>query len=141
MGTFTTKLELGEVAFGVQGHLDPCVVRLTVGQVRIEQTHPKGRLYDTDGCYKEVYMCFETGVGSGALWTYGKDIFATEAAAQRGVIEHQQAAYKEQALRDEQRAKDVERQRAADLATLQRLQAQYGQEAAACLITTNRPPI
>lgn len=129
MGKFTTKLELGATAFGVEGGLDPRVIRLTVGQVRIYETHPRFRLYDDDVCYKEEYMCVETGVGSGTLWTYGKNIFATEADAQQGVTEHQQAAYKERAQRDANRAEQEARQRDADLATLQRLQAKYGQAA------------
>lgn len=126
MGTFTTKLALGATAFGVEGGLDPQVLRLTVGQVRIYETHPKYRFYDDDGCYKEEYMCVETGVGSGTLWTYGKNIFSNEADAQRGVIKHQQAAHKERAQRDADRAAQEVRRREADLATLQRLQAQYG---------------
>ena len=132
MGTFTTKLKLGGAAFGVSGGLDPSVQRLTVGQIRVTETLPGARLFSEDPCYKEEYMCVETGVGSGAIWTYGKNIFATEAEAQTGVIAHQQAAYKQRAERDAYRAQEAERQRQNDLRTLERLKQQY--EAAGGLV-------
>jgi hypothetical protein len=132
MGTFTTKLKLGGEAFGVSGGLDPTIQRLTVGQIRVIETLPSSRFFDYDVCYKEEYMCIETGVGSGAVWTYGKNIFATEAEAQTGVIAHQQAAYKQRAERDAYRAQQAEQQRQNDLRTLERLKQQY--EAAGGLV-------
>jgi len=128
MGTFTTKLKLGGTAYGVSGGLDPRVQTLTVGQIRVTETLPRARLWSDDQCYMEEYMCVETGVGSGQIWRYGKNIFATEADAQQGVIAHQQAAYKERAQRDAFRAEEAARQRALDLDQLKRLQEQYGQE-------------
>lgn len=125
MGTFTTKLKLGGEAFGVHGGLDPYIQRLTVGQIRVIETLPSSRFFEHDVCYKEEYMCVETGVGSGQVWEYGKNIFATNADAQIGVIEHRQRAYKQRAERDAQRAEQAARQKAADLAALQRLKAQY----------------
>jgi hypothetical protein len=125
MGTFTTKLKLGGEAFGVSGGLDPTIQRLTVGQIRVTETLPCARFFSEEPCYKEEYMCVETGVGSGTLWTYGKNIFATEAEAQTGVIAHQQAAYKQRAERDAYRAQEAERQRQNDLRTLERLKQQY----------------
>jgi hypothetical protein len=77
-------------------------------------------------------MCVETGVGGGTVWTYGKNIFATEAEAQTGVIAHQQAAYKQRAERDAYRAQQAEQQRQKDLRTLDRLKQQY--EAASGLV-------
>ena len=112
---------LGQVSVRMLRHYDE------LGLVSPSARSPAGyRLYDDDGCYKEEYMCVETGVGSGTLWTYGKNIFSNEADAQRGVIKHQQAAHKERARRDADRAAQEVRRREADLATLQRLQAQYG---------------
>ena len=125
MGTFTTKLKLGGVAFGVHGGLDPTIQQLTVGQIRVIETLPTSRLFEHDVCYKEEYMCVETGVGCGTVWEYGKNIFATREDAQQGVIAHQQRAYKQRAERDACRAEQAERQRAVDLAALQRLKAQY----------------
>ena len=132
MGTFTTKLKLGGQAFGVHGGLDPSIQTLTVGQIRVIETLPTSRFYEHEVCYKEEYMCVETGVGSGQVWEYGKNIFATEADAQVGVIEHQQRAYKQRAERDAYRAQEAERQRLKDLHTLERLKKQY--EAAGGLV-------
>jgi len=132
MGTFTTKLKLGGEAFGVSGGLDPTIQRLTVGQIRVTETLPRARFFTEEPCYKEEYMCVETGVGSGTIWTYGKNIFATESEAQAGVLAHQQAAYKQRAERDAYRAQEAERQRLSDLRTLERLKQQY--EAAGGLV-------
>jgi len=132
MGTFTTKLKLGGPAFGVSGWLDPVVEVLTVGQIRVIETLPSARNYSDDVVYKEEYMCVETGVGGGRVWTYGKDIFATKADAECGVISKQQAAHKERAERDARVAEQAEWQRARDLASLQRLKAQYETPEAAC---------
>jgi hypothetical protein len=132
MGTFTTKLKLGGEAFGVSGGLDPTIQRLTVGQIRVIETLPSSRFFEHDVCYKEEYMCVETGVGGGTVWTYGNNIFATEAEAQTGVIAHQQAAYKQRAERDAYSAQEAERQRLSDLRTLDRLKQQY--EAAGGLV-------
>lgn len=125
MGAFTTKLKLGGAAFGVSGGLDPAIQRLTVGQIRVTETLPSARFFEHEVCYKEEYMCIETGVGSGAVWCYGYNIFATEAEAQAGVIAHQQAAYKQRAERDAQRAESAERQRLSDLRALERLKQKY----------------
>lgn len=132
MGTFTTKLKLGGEAFGVSGGLDPTIQRLTVGQIRVTETLPGARFFTEEPCYKEEYMCVETGVGSGTIWTYGKNIFATYAEAQTGVIAHQQAAYKQRAERDAYQAQEAERKRLDDLRTLERLKKQY--EAAGGLV-------
>jgi hypothetical protein len=132
MGTFTTKLKLGGEAFGVSGGLDPSIKRLTVGQIRVTETLPGARFFTGEPCYKEEYMCVETGVGSGTIWTYGKNIFATEIEAQTGVTAHQQAAYKQRAERDAYLAQQAEQQRLSDLRTLERLKQQY--EAAGGLV-------
>lgn len=130
MGNFTTSLKLGGRAYGVSGGLDPTIQLLTVGQVRIVQTHPRSRNWASDVCYVEEYMCDETGVGGGTVWEYGKNIFATEAEAQQGVIAHQQAAYKQRAERDARKAEQDAQKRASDLAALKRLKEQYESAAA-----------
>lgn len=132
MGTFTTKLKLGGEAVGVTGGLDPTIQRLTVGQIRVTETLPGARFFSEEPCYKEEYMCVETGVGSGTIWTYGKNIFASEAEAQAGVIAHRQAAYKQRTERDAYQAQQAEKQRLNDLRTLERLKQQY--EAAGGLV-------
>lgn len=125
MGTFTTKLKLGGRAFGVSGWLDPVVIELTVGQLTVIETLPKARLFSDAPCYKEEYMCVETGVGGGQVWTYGKNIFCNKEDAELGVISHRQLAYKERAERDARVARQAEADRAADLQKLARLKAQY----------------
>lgn len=125
MGTFTTKLKLGGKAFVVEGGLDPCALVMTVGQIRVIETLPKCRSFEGDVCYKEEYMCVETGVGCGTVYTYGKSIFATEEEARFGVIARQQEAYKQRAERDAARAKAEESARRRELAELSRLREKY----------------
>jgi hypothetical protein len=131
MGTFTTKLKLDGPAFVVRGDLDFYVQRVTVGQIRVTETAPKARWSEEGPCYKEEYMCYETGVGSGNLWEYGRSIFATEEEAKLGVIAHQQRAYKERAIRDAYQAEQAERRRKLDLLTLQSLKEKYESAASA----------
>lgn len=126
MASFTTKLSLGQKAFIVYGGLDPYIEELTVGLIRVIETHPKAKCpYTQNSCYKEEYMCFETGVGSGSVYTYGEHIFATREEAERGLTRRQQEVYKERAERDAWKAKQAEEQRERDLLTLKRLKEQY----------------
>ena len=116
-------------AFIVSGGLDPYIEEVTVGLIRVIETHPKAKWpYTQNSCYKEEYMCFETGAGSGYVYTYGKHIFATREEAERRLIRRQQEVYKERAERDAYRAKQEAEQRERDLATLARLKEQYEKE-------------
>ena len=124
MTTFNTNIELGAKAFVIRGSIDFYIEELTVGQVRVKRTLPKARYYD-EPVYEEEYMCIETGVGSGNLWRYGKDIFKDRKDAERSVIEHQQAAYKQRAERDAWTAKVEKQKREQDLALLERLKVKY----------------
>jgi hypothetical protein len=121
MGTFTTKLKLGGKAFVVSGGLDPTIKIMTVGQIRVIQSLPNHH----DPVYKEEYMCVETGVGSGSVWTYGKNIFATKKEALDGEIALKQKSYKERAERDAYLTREAERKMAEDLANLARLKQKY----------------
>ena len=125
MGTFTTKLKLGGRAFVVRGWLDPYIEALTVGQIQVIETLPSVKRFSSEPCYKEEYMCIETGVGSGNVWEYGKNIFATESEAQAGVIAHQQAAYKQRVARDAADRERLERRRQEDLEIFARLKSKY----------------
>ena len=125
MSTFSTHIPLGGVGFVVRGGLDPYVQPMTVGQVRIKQTAPGLRLFPTEPCFLEEYMCVETGIDSGNVYRYGHNIFATARDAQAGVIAHQQAAHKERAERDEQSARVARDRRERDLHELARLRAKY----------------
>lgn len=124
MAAFLTKLELCGKAFGISGGLDYRVIDLTVGQIRVIQTHRKAK-YHKEPTYKEEYMCFETGVDSGTVWTYGKNIFATEAEAQVGIVARHKEMKKERAERDARVAKKAAEDRARDLDDLARLKAKY----------------
>lgn len=128
MGTFTTSLKLNEQAFAVTGGLDPYIKTLTVGQIRVTRTVPSARFRPSDPCYIEECMCIETGIGSGTIWEYGKNIFTTREDAERGVITHRQAAYKQRAERDAYQAKEAERRREDDLRKLEELKAKYAPE-------------
>ena len=128
MTAFTTNLSLGDMAYGVAGWPDPRVQYLTVGQIRVTETAPKARSYGDDPCYKEEYMCLETGVGSGTIWEYGKNIFSNLKDAEAGVIKQQQAAWKERAERAAAKAKYEAEKEASELAQLRRLKEKYEQK-------------
>jgi len=76
------KTEYGVKKWFVRGNL-------TVGQVRFEYTE-KSKGYDPDSIfnnygprdekYEEIYMCYETGIGSGSLH-YADTLFPTEEIA------------------------------------------------------------
>jgi hypothetical protein len=125
MGTFTTKLKLGGPAYVVRGAIDFSIDVMTVGQIRVIETLPSARSWASEVCYKEEYMCVETGVGGGNVYTYGKNIFATEEEAKVGVKILEIAARKRREARDKQRAEEAERQRLQDMRTLERLKRQY----------------
>ena len=133
MSAFTTHLSLGQTAYGVEAasyRPDYRVVTLTVGQIRVTETSPKCRPgHDTDPLFKEEYMCVESGVGSGRIWQYGLNIFATEADAQAGVVAHEQRAHKQRAEHDARQAEQRKQQEERDRRELARLAARYGVEA------------
>lgn len=126
MAAFTTHLSLGQTAFvvGAYTECDYRVVTMTVGQIRVQTTTPKYRYYD-DPLFLEQYMCIETGIGSGRIYTFGKDIFATEDDAKRGVTAHEQKAHKERARRDEHMRKQRELDEERDRRELERLKKKF----------------
>lgn len=125
MGTFTTNLKLGGKAFVVEGYQDARVVEVTVGQLRITETLPSLHRSSDEPCYMEVAMCIETGVGSGTLWQYGKNIFANRADAEAGVVKMHQKYHKERAAKEAYQAEQAERRRKLDMLELQRLKEKY----------------
>jgi hypothetical protein len=76
----TTRFNLGDRAFVTY---DGVPRELTIGQVRVEATDSPGYgetifgNYQPQKGYVEQYMCVETGIGSGSLFTLGKHIFGT----------------------------------------------------------------
>jgi hypothetical protein len=129
MGTFTTKIPLGKIGYVVRndGEYNFYVKEMEVGKVTIEQVHPKATSkYVYDPAYKESYMCFETGVESGTVYTYGEHIFATKEDAENiGIVKHKQRAHKEIARRDEHIAQQKEIARAREIRELVRLKEKY----------------
>ena len=125
---FSTKLDLGQKVFVVDGSLDPIKREVTVGQVRVIETHPayyRSCGWKHDAVYKEEYMCVETGVGSGRIYHYGWDIFATEVEADRGLEAAKQRCYLQRKERDENMAKWKAQQEAEDRRRLAELKAKY----------------
>jgi hypothetical protein len=63
---------------------DGCAELLTIGQVRVEITDSPGTgdgmfsNYGPQKSHVEQYMCVETGIGSGSVYTLGVHIFETE---------------------------------------------------------------
>ena len=125
MATFTTKLSLGDEAFGITGYPGFRIERLMVGQIRVTETHPKAKSGYRDTCYQEQYMCFSTGVGSGQIWTYGENIFATELEAEQGLIKKKQQAYEQIRQEKAYHAKQEKLKRERDLEELRRLKELY----------------
>lgn len=65
--------------------VDDRVGQLTIGRVQVTVTNTPGveggsifDNYRAQNSYEESYMCIETGVGSGSVYTLGKHIFKTE---------------------------------------------------------------
>lgn len=130
MGAFKTAMNVGDIAYVVRGTIDPYIEEMRVGQIRITQTHPSKAL-EGDWhlpVYREEYMCFETGVGSGTVWTLGKHIFANEKDALAGMAAVRQHYHAERAARDARAAERAAEAKAADLAELNRLKAKYEQD-------------
>lgn len=129
---FETRFNCGDKAW-VFGERRP--EQLTVGQIRIEYTKSAGLNGGVvePGCgiafdnykpkeetYEEVYMCVETGIGSGTLWRLGQTIFATEAecltANEERLAEierEKQVRLQWEAEQIEAEERDLERRRAA----------------------------
>lgn len=145
-----TKLSCGDTAYiyrvghtkEVPGH----AVGLTVGQVRAEFTKSSGlkRGEVFQGCilssdntlpknaeYKEMYMCVETGIGSGSVWELGKTIFLTKEEALKSGEEESER--KRQYLLSEEirQREDLLREEGAVRAKLARIEAVKASQVAA----------
>jgi len=127
MGSFTTKLSLNQKAFIVAGNLDFYVKEMTVAYIVIEQRSPQFRT-GTEPCYVEKYMCVQSGVGSGTVYTYNNNIFSTKEDAEKEVIHKQQVAYKQRAERDAYLLKEKDVERKNDLILLAKLKKQYEEQ-------------
>jgi hypothetical protein len=115
---FETKFNCGDKAWIFTDRPE----QLTIGQIRIEYTKSKGFRggYVDDEMptiafdnykpkaeeYREVYMCVETGIGSGSLWELGKSIFAT---AEECVAANAKRIADQKRYAEEMRRMDLER--------------------------------
>jgi len=97
--TFTPSFTTGDTFWAMYfpGHgKTPVPDELTVGQVRVCYTNSKGRgnpdeMFDNfkpQHSYEETYMCDETGVGSGQVYTLGKNMFATRELAEEAIAKY-----------------------------------------------------
>lgn len=69
-----------------------CSLELTVGRVQATVTDSPGRgdeemfdNYKKQSSYEENYMCVETGIGSGSVYTLGVHAFATKEEADSAI--------------------------------------------------------
>lgn len=91
---FETQLSCGDKAWIYYGRHYRGVQEATIGQIRIEFTDciicDSSTDYEPEikKEYKEVYMCQETGIGSGTLHTYGESIFKTREECEAAFAEH-----------------------------------------------------
>ena len=61
---FETHLNIGDRAYVVHNCAIPEIERMTVGEVSLRYNKKEG--------LEERYMCKETGIGTGNVYTYGK---------------------------------------------------------------------
>ena len=95
---FESRFDIGDKVFVP---INGMPTQVTVGKIKIEHTDSKGRpgedLFDNykpQKKYREVYMCDETGVGSGTCWELGKNIFATEEECDQAIMAQWKEAHK-----------------------------------------------
>lgn len=82
---FESAFDLGETYWCIVNGSK--VMALTIGLVRIEEIRSAGVKdsffdnYKPKISYKEEYMCIETGIGTGSMYTLGRNIFKTHREA------------------------------------------------------------
>lgn len=88
-----STFDIGDKVWCTQG-TGP-VHQLTVGMIRVQVTDSPGRIgeeifdnFKPQKGYEEEYMCVETGIRSGSVFTLGRNIFATKYEAQSAVNEY-----------------------------------------------------
>lgn len=90
---FNSAFEIGQKVWVFDGK-EPRI--LTIGKIIIEYTDSPGREgeeifdnYKPQKKYVERYMCIETGIGSGSVWEFGKNIFETKAECLTGIMDEE----------------------------------------------------
>jgi len=84
-----SALNIGDTCFCTNSRGD--IRALTIGLIRIEEKDSPGTgdsifdNYKAQKGYKEEYMCVETGIGSGNLYTLGRNLFVSEEEAIKAI--------------------------------------------------------
>jgi len=128
MGTIYPNIRLGDIGYVVQCNYstyEVYVKEMKVGKVTIEEYHPNVVRYD-EPYYAEKYMCFETGVGTGTVYYFGVDIFASREDAENvGVVNRKQKLHKQIAERNAMLEREAKEKMERELRQLQELKAKY----------------
>jgi hypothetical protein len=104
---FETTFNIGDKGWVYWGEAG--VRQATIGKITVEHTDSKGTEGSWADNYKpqkehlEKYMCEETGIGSGAVYTMNEHIFKTE--------EECRAKYAEEIARQEKEKREAEEYR------------------------------
>lgn len=94
---YNSKLSNGDKAFAIQFTCAgvPLIATLTIGKVIIEDTKSPGLPneevfdnYKAKNNYVERYMCVETGIGTGSIYEYGKNIFDNADACEEAILSY-----------------------------------------------------
>lgn len=111
--------------------------QLTVGQVQVTFTKSEGvndgrveancgiqfNNYKPKEAYEERYMCVETGVGSGSVYTLGESIFASEDECRAANAKRLREIAKEKREREEWERRQEEKEEAELRRRLARIEA------------------
>jgi hypothetical protein len=79
--------DIGDTCWCTNGNGNGDIRNLTIGLIRVEKKDSPGvedsifENYKAQNGYKEEYMCVETGIGSGNVYTLGRNIFINEEEA------------------------------------------------------------
>ena len=130
---FDSHFNCGDTAWIFYGRYYAGAQEATVGQIRFEYTETT--LYEDDKTgygepvktLKEVYMCKETGVGSGTLLTYGEHIFKTKEECEvvyADKIAEQEREKLERVVYQKQLKLGKEKQLRAELEEIERIKAE-----------------
>lgn len=132
---FETAFNIGDRGWVYYGTRSNYVQQATIGKITVE--HTETTLYEDDETgygepvleHKEKYMCKETGVGSGTVFTYGETIFKTKQeceAAFAGRIAAQAEEKIAAELRSNERKLAEESGLRARLAEIERIKLEAG---------------
>ena len=141
---FETAFNISDVGYGFC-HVTGSIRKLTIGKISVEYTgstsiampHENAKVLSYSGgsyvpsnygpqeeAYKEVYMCYETGIGSGSLFTLNEHIFVNKDDCLKANEVRLQVIAKEKAEREAYRAEKKARDNQYIIDAYDRLQAE-----------------